>query len=303
MKRKVLCYSSIALGLLLLFFAITPSPSESFQATVNTQRPINKKERKSPLLYLSSLSPEDAFDLERFQRRQQQLQLERQQHRRLPPCPQLGPQQVVQGILEELQATPWYYDADLLKPRPHPGVWTLWKASTTEWQQTMAAMVGAAASSNATSSSSAATSITTATAEKRSTVETVCALGRFLARPQQQFAILLGNDLNQNYASFSVDFPTDVIEWSDDEAWLECRLRCSRTDELWVVLGWTLHRCAVLEAEDTTDSGGSSSRNNSNKSMDTEEERAWYIHSFDWQDFRSEYRPGIGREEWERICG
>jgi hypothetical protein len=30
---------------------------------------------------------------------------------------------------------------------------------------------------------------------------------------------------------------------------------------------------------------------------------AWLVDGIDWQDFRERYRPGIGREEWERICG
>ena len=34
-----------------------------------------------------------------------------------------------------------------------------------------------------------------------------------------------------------------------------------------------------------------------------EDDGAWLIDGIDWQDFRDDYRPGIGREEWERICG
>ncbi|CAB9515964.1 expressed unknown protein [Seminavis robusta] len=197
------------------------------------------------------LSPEDAFDLERFQRRQQALEDEA----RRPPHPSLGPQQVVQSVLTLLRQSPHFFDYDPLKPRPHPGVSVLWDASTDEWRQTMAAMVGMGNST-------------------QEPIIVVPALGRFLARPQQQFAILMGME-NRDYW---IDFPTDVIEWSDEEAWLECRLRDgSSNDELLVVLGWTLTR------EHAND--------------------AWYIHSFDWQDFRNDYRPGIGREEWERICG
>ena len=106
--------------------------------------------------------------------------------------------------------------------------------------------------------------------------QTISALGRFLGRPGQQFAILLGTE-DEGY---DIDYPTDVIEWSEDEAWLECRLRESSDGELLVVLGWTLHKQNANDGD-----------------------KSWYIHSFDWQDFRNDYRPGIGREEWERICG
>jgi hypothetical protein len=34
-----------------------------------------------------------------------------------------------------------------------------------------------------------------------------------------------------------------------------------------------------------------------------EDDGAWLIDGIDWQDFWDEYRPGIGREELERICG
>ena len=30
---------------------------------------------------------------------------------------------------------------------------------------------------------------------------------------------------------------------------------------------------------------------------------SWLVDGIDWQDFRDRYRPGIGREEWMRICG
>jgi hypothetical protein len=203
--------------------------------------------------FRASLSPEDAFDLERFQRRQQALLQARQQ---VPPHPSLEPLEVVRSVLTSLGSAPHFFDYDPLKSRPHAGVQVLWDASTDDWRQTMAAMVGGNRS-------------TTGVAEE----QIVSALGRFLARPNQQFAILMGTE-DRDYR---IDFPTDVMEWSEEEAWLECRLRDSQTNELLVVLGWTLNR---KHAKD-----------------------AWYIHSFDWQDFRNAYRPGIGREEWERICG
>ena len=231
-----------------------------------------------------SLAPEDALDLIRFQRRQEQLEKQRlaqQQQQPLPPHPSLEPQQVVTAVLQDLRATPHYYDFDPLRPRPHPGVACLWEASTVEWQQTMAAMVGLAAPTTT------APTPTTNNAADDATPIVVAALGRFLARPQQQFAILLGME----DANYQIEYPTDVIEWSDDEAWLECRLRSAADGELLVVLGWTFHRQPQQPAS------------SSSSSSSDDDSRCWYIHAFDWQDFRNDYRPGMGREEWERICG
>jgi hypothetical protein len=56
---------------------------------------------------------------------------------------------------------------------------------------------------------------------------------------------------------------------------VECRLRNKQTDFLLIVIGWSLQQ-----------SGDK-----------------WLVDGMDWQDFREKYRPGIGREEWERICG
>jgi hypothetical protein len=108
------------------------------------------------------------------------------------------------------------------------------------------------------------------------------ALGRLFSRPKQQFAILMGVE-NSNYR---IDFPTDIVEYCDDEIWFESRLRDNENDTLMVVLGWTMQRMRQYDYNES---------NNIKNS--------WYIHSIDWQDFRDLYRPGIGREEWERICG
>jgi hypothetical protein len=253
------------------------------------------------LLFLSSssvslLSAEDAFDLERFQRRRQQA-LQARQQQRIPPHPSLEPLEVIHSVLIQLRSVPEYYccleeddhdDEDDDRRRPHPGVQILWETSTDAWRQTMTTMVMGGNHHHhhhhhhhpSTNNKNNHTTTTTTTLEDDPT-RIVSALGRFLARPNQQYAILLGLE-NQEY---HVDFPTDVIEWSDDEAWLECRLRDSQTDDLLVVLGWTLNR------------------NNSQQQQQQQHQASWYIHSFDWQDFRNPYRPGIGREEWERICG
>mmetsp|Transcript_21782 Transcript_21782/g.33819 ORF Transcript_21782/g.33819 Transcript_21782/m.33819 type:complete len:95 (-) Transcript_21782:31-315(-) len=90
-----------------------------------------------------------------------------------------------------------------------------------------------------------------------------------------QWAILLGLDGDDHYIEFTHE-PVDYLE--EGQCWLECRLRSNREDdELLVAIGWTLCR--------------------------GKEDGSWLIDGVDWQDFRDRHRPGIGREEWERICG
>jgi hypothetical protein len=94
-----------------------------------------------------------------------------------------------------------------------------------------------------------------------------------LGRPNNQFAILLGFE-DRDYV---MDFPTDPMDYGDGTCWLECRLRGAADDELLVATGWSLAQ--------------------------RPKDGAWRVGALDWQDFREAYRPGIGREEWERICG
>jgi len=76
---------------------------------------------------------------------------------------------------------------------------------------------------------------------------------------------------------YTTEFPWDTLDYYDGTAWLECRIRDLETDNLLVVLGWSMEQ--------------------------RESDGSWLIAGIDWQDFREKYRPGIGREEWERICG
>jgi hypothetical protein len=101
----------------------------------------------------------------------------------------------------------------------------------------------------------------------------VCAaLEAAFSRPKQQFRILVGQE-----EDYYPTFPTDYLDYEDGTCWLECRLRDKRNDKLLVALGWSLERSKV--------------------------DGSWLIDAIDWQDFRDSYRPGIGREEWDRICG
>eukprot|EP00546_Thalassionema_frauenfeldii_P002866 CAMPEP_0178933176 /NCGR_PEP_ID=MMETSP0786-20121207/23103_1 /TAXON_ID=186022 /ORGANISM="Thalassionema frauenfeldii, Strain CCMP 1798" /LENGTH=263 /DNA_ID=CAMNT_0020610701 /DNA_START=46 /DNA_END=833 /DNA_ORIENTATION=- len=188
----------------------------------------------------------DSLFVERFQRRRNQVQnridYERTQR---PPNPELDPQQTVTKLIQGLSSPH--------EPIRNFGMTVLLESSTKEWLRVMSKSVGL-------------------TINNDNDIDDVTAgaLYRAMSRPNQQFQILVGKE-DKN---FWVDFPTDVVQMDDGECWIECRLRAKNTDELLVVLGWTLRQ--------------------------KEDDSAWLVHNIDWQDFRDSYRPGIGREEWER---
>jgi hypothetical protein len=97
------------------------------------------------------------------------------------------------------------------------------------------------------------------------------ALGSALSRPGNQFGILVGTE-----DRYVANFPTDALDFHDGTCWVECQLRSVEGDKLLVIMGWQLEQGR---------------------------DGAWLIDGLDWQDFRDSYRPGIGREEWMRICG
>jgi hypothetical protein len=97
------------------------------------------------------------------------------------------------------------------------------------------------------------------------------ALGEAMGRPKNQFAILVAEA--EKYVS---TFPSEILDYADGTCWVECRLRDSVSNELLVAIGWQLEQRS---------------------------DGAWLVDAIDWQDFRDEFRPGIGREEWMRICG
>jgi len=106
--------------------------------------------------------------------------------------------------------------------------------------------------------------------------ETVAsALGEALGRPHNQFGILVGSEDGED-CEYVATFPSDPLEYAEDgTAWVECQLRDATDDTLLATTGWQLQKV----------------------------NDAWLVDSITWQDFRDEYRPGIGREEWMRICG
>jgi hypothetical protein len=100
------------------------------------------------------------------------------------------------------------------------------------------------------------------------------ALGAAISRPNNQFGILVGVEDAEDYY---LSFPTDLLDFEDGTCWLECHLRGKTDNALLVAMGWDLRQ--------------------------RPSDGAWLVDSIDWQDFRDRYCPGIGREEWMRICG
>lgn len=95
------------------------------------------------------------------------------------------------------------------------------------------------------------------------------ALAHAMQKVDNQFAILLGKA-----EDYEMTFPSDTVSYNDETCWLECRLYDKKDGELLVVSGWDLHLNPVTGA--------------------------WLIDRIDWQDFRDEFYPGLGREEWCR---
>jgi hypothetical protein len=155
------------------------------------------------------------------------------------------------------------------EPLPESGYRTLWRSSSPRWQILIQRSIGA---------------------PNHATEETIIsALGSALSRPQNQYGILVQgsnhnhNDHNTNKNiveeedDYDLVFPGEVLDFQDGTCWLETRLRGKKDHRLLVIIGWQLTR----------------------KSDDN----AWVVDRIDWQDFRDKFRPGIGREEWMRICG
>ncbi len=164
-------------------------------------------------------------------------------------------------------------------PIPYSGYKVLYEGSTPHWQAVLRKSVGASGDTDETFF--------------------LTALSASMERPYNQFGILVGVvedynkqkhkyfiddnaeiDNNNGDCTYKLEFPRDTLDYYDGTAWVECRLRDVHSDALLVVLGWSMKQ----------QEGGNDSP-------------VWLVDGIDWQDFREKYRPGIGREEWERICG
>ena len=91
-----------------------------------------------------------------------------------------------------------------------------------------------------------------------------------------QYGLLLDRD------AYALVYPTDMVSLDDDQAWQEVSmvsLDGSGGDdggELLAKLGWSLVRRG---------------------------DGCWVTDAISWHDFRPDYRPGIGEEEWDRSFG
>jgi hypothetical protein len=225
--------------------------------------------------FVSRLSTE-RLSLERFKRRRESLERKVLQYQwQRPPNPFLGPTDLVRCLLDTLRQSSLSSTSASLSSTSFVGVTTLLECSTPTWRQTLLSSIGAP--------------LTATNEQVAPTLEAA------LGRRYNQFAILLGTE-NPDYR---MDFPTDPVDYGDGTCWVECRLRDeeassaaatttptittnsnsqkNKSDELLVVTGWSLEQ--------------------------RPSDGAWLVGALDWQDFRPPYRPGIGREEWERICG
>ncbi|KAL7524151.1 hypothetical protein ACHAXR_000459, partial [Thalassiosira sp. AJA248-18] len=208
---------------------------------------------------------EDALFLERFKRRRDEAASKIEDERlHRPPSNSTHfsePKNVVISILDGLLRPH--------EPVPYFGYEILYTSSTKHWKDVLRKSVGAPID----------------------TEEELIfrALSASMERANNQFGILVGlgtdQDSNTNTPSefseesghYTIEFPWDTLDYYDGTGWLECRMRDKQSDELLVVLGWSMEQ--------------------------RESDGSWLIDGIDWQDFREKYRPGIGREEWERICG
>ena len=141
--------------------------------------------------------------------------------------------------------------------------------------------------------------------------EKVSAISATISQSHNQFGILVGEG-----EPYRVCFPSEPLEYERSDAevmgnphnrtnlpsattttttvWIECQLRHYDTNELLVIMGWQLLVGPTLQPSPCDD-------DHSKKQHNIIKE--YHIDRVDWQDFREMFRPGIGREEWVRICG
>eukprot|EP00553_Chaetoceros_curvisetus_P004090 CAMPEP_0204622624 /NCGR_PEP_ID=MMETSP0717-20131115/8299_1 /ASSEMBLY_ACC=CAM_ASM_000666 /TAXON_ID=230516 /ORGANISM="Chaetoceros curvisetus" /LENGTH=221 /DNA_ID=CAMNT_0051637413 /DNA_START=208 /DNA_END=873 /DNA_ORIENTATION=+ len=150
---------------------------------------------------------------------------------------------------------------------PQSGFRTLIRGSSNKWRKALMQSIGVP---SGTSSESICEDIL------------VSSLAAAITRPKNQYQILVqdehGEDRDKNgeETGYSLVFPGEVVDYYDGKCWVESQLRHPTNGQLFAILGWSLIR---------------------------NQDDAWVIDWIDWQDFRDEFRPGHGREEWMRICG
>lgn len=159
-----------------------------------------------------------------------------------PPNPRLSACDFVQDLLQCI--------LDNEDPLPDAGFRLLLRTATDEWKGQLFKSVGAPAGA--------------------SEEVVASALGEAIGRPDNQFALLVGEA-----EEYVPTFPFEPLDYFDGTAWVECRLRDKQDDSLLVSTGWELRR---------------------------NQDKAWVVNGIVWHDFRDQYRPGVGQEEWMRVC-
>jgi hypothetical protein len=206
----------------------------------------------------------------------------------LPPNnPFLDPEEFVTTILQQIQKP----DSSL----PLLGYHVLFHSSSSKWQQVLIQSVAAPILNEKLNKRLLTDENWYAHLQDNDEmVIFLHALQSAMSRSNNQFQILT---MEKSYRLY---FPGDVVDYCDGKCWLEAQLRDVKTDELMVIMGWSLIR---MDHDVNHDQENRMDEEGSPMLVQTESVSSWLIDWLDWQDFRDEFRPGIGREEWERICG
>jgi hypothetical protein len=228
-----------------IFMAVIVLIADSVDGFVPATYSSGSRSLSSPqeLSYSIGDSDIDAFDSRSLKGRIRDVKLEiMEEEIRRPPSSNFTPEQLIKEIMDGL-LNPFY-------PLPDSGFRLLLRTATKDWRNKILHSIGATDDAD---------------------LELVAsALGASIGRPDNQFAILVGEG-----ETFRLDFTSNPLDFNDGTCWVECRLRDKDNDSLLVVTGWNLWK---------------------------REDGAWLVDRIDWQDFRDKFRPGIGREEWMRIC-
>lgn len=136
---------------------------------------------------------------------------------RRPPNANCSPEDLVSEILTAL----WESD----DPLPDSGFLLLLKTATKHWRLEILKSIGAP------------------TTGELDWQIVSSALGAAIARPKNQFGILVaGDEDDQQEMPYLLDFPFEALDYDDGTAWLECQLRDKQTNQLLVTTGWSLKR-------------------------------------------------------------
>lgn len=251
-----------------------------------------------------------------------------------PPNPSYSAHEFISELCKALK------DPD--DPLPNSGYRVLWRCSSKNWRGEITKRIGIPVSSSTlstsfVSSTSHASNVSSPSSSTKLNNKNnknnnkflpediiTSALGTSLSRPQNQFAILVSAD--DVYQSYTLHLG-DTLDYNDGTCWVDAQLRSVATPP---TTSTPPSSTSTLPNSNSHDNNGTNRTNkhgiNSNSSNNNhpkrrmnehgkllvklgwslvrrEEDGAWIMDGLDWQDFREEFRPGIGREEWVRICG